>query len=269
MSNRAPILLTDLTYSGVTGAITANGQSVVVPVLGTSTTIITMAAASLSGHNATFECSNTSTDGVNGTWVTVTATRTNAGTSETSTGVLAATPAYGWKIFIAGYRYMRIRATAHTGGTATYTITRSDVGSESSVSVQGGTTTVTGTVTTSGTATITPATPTTITSISSAASTNATSVKASAGTVYGIVASNTGAAAAFVKLYNKASAPTVGTDVPVLTIPIPASSAVSLNLGALGHRFATGIALAITNLAADSDTTAVAAAQVKVLMDSL
>jgi hypothetical protein len=42
-----------------------------------------------------------------------------------------------------------------------------------------------------------------------------------------------------------------------------------LNLGALGHRFATGIALAITNLAADSDTTAVAAAQVKVLMDSL
>ena len=263
MSNRAPVLLTDLTYSGVQGAISANGQSVVVPVLGTSTTIITMIAASLVGHNATFECSNTSTDGVNGTWVTVTATRTNAGTSETSTGVLAATPVSGWKIFIAGYRYMRIRATAHTSGIATYTITRSDVGSESSVSVQGGTTTVTGTATT------TPVTPTTITSISSAASTNATSVKASAGTVYGIVASNTGAAAAFVKLYNKASAPTVGTDVPVLTIPIPASSAVSLNMGVLGHRFATGIALAITNLAADSDTTAIAAAQVKVLMDSL
>lgn len=112
----------------------------------------------------------------------------------------------------------------------------------------------------------TPATPTAI-AINSAATTNATSVKASAGTLYGITCSNAGAAAAFVKLYNKASAPTVGTDVPVITIPIGASGVVSLNLGELGHRFATGIALAITNLVADTDTTAVAAAQVKVMGD--
>lgn len=112
----------------------------------------------------------------------------------------------------------------------------------------------------------TPVTPTP-SAINSAATTNATSVKASAGTLFAICCSNGGAAAAFVKLYNKASAPTVGTDVPVLTIPIPASSVLPLNLGTLGHRFATGIALAITNLVADTDTTAVAASQVKVMLD--
>lgn len=111
----------------------------------------------------------------------------------------------------------------------------------------------------------TPATPTAL-NLSSAATTNATSVKGSAGTLYELNVSNVGAAAAFLKLYNKATAPTVGTDVPVLTIPIPASGLVSLNLGETGHRFSTGIALAITNLVADSDATAVAAAQVKVMM---
>jgi hypothetical protein len=113
--------------------------------------------------------------------------------------------------------------------------------------------------------TISPNLPVPTTSfVNSAATTNATSVKASAGTVYNITASNTGAAAAFVKFYNKATAPTVGTDVPVFTIAIPASGTVTIAPAMLGIRFSTGIALAITNLAADTDTTVIAAAQVKV-----
>jgi hypothetical protein len=108
-------------------------------------------------------------------------------------------------------------------------------------------------------------TTTTGNTLSSAATTNATSLKASAGNLYSVTASNTGAAAAYLKLYNKASAPTVGTDVPVLTISLPASGTVNVPFGTNGFRFATGIAYAITNLAADSDTTAVAAAQVKVM----
>jgi hypothetical protein len=104
-------------------------------------------------------------------------------------------------------------------------------------------------------------------SLSSAASTNLTSVKASAGSLYTVAASNNGAAAAFLKLYNKASAPVVASDVPVLIVPIGASSVVSLNLGGLGHRFATGIALAITNLIADTDATPVVAGQVKAILD--
>ena len=115
-------------------------------------------------------------------------------------------------------------------------------------------------------ATVTPVTPTPF-ALNSAATTNATSVKASAGTLFTATVSNSGAAAAFLKLYNLATAPTVGTSVPVLTVPVPLSGIVSLNLGHSGHRFATGIALAITNLVADTDTTAVAANQVKVILD--
>ncbi|MEX8520060.1 MAG: hypothetical protein AB3X44_16240 [Leptothrix sp. (in: b-proteobacteria)] len=101
--------------------------------------------------------------------------------------------------------------------------------------------------------------------INSAATTNATSVKASAGTVYSVTASNTGGAAAFVKLYNLATAPTVGTSTIAITIPVPAGGTVNLSFGTAGARFGTGIGLSITNLGTDADTTAVAAAQVKVI----
>lgn len=114
--------------------------------------------------------------------------------------------------------------------------------------------------------TVNVATPTGF-ALNSAATTNATSVKASAGTMFMLSVSNSGAAAAFLKLYNLATAPIVGTSVPILTIPIPTSGIVSINAGTLGHRFSTGISLAITNLVADTDTTAVAASQVKVIID--
>lgn len=39
--------------------------------------------------------------------------------------------------------------------------------------------------------------------------------------MWSVVTSNINAAARYLKLYNKASAPTVGTDTPVLTIPLP------------------------------------------------
>ena len=101
----------------------------------------------------------------------------------------------------------------------------------------------------------------TISRVVSAATTNATSVKASAGQVYGWVLCNNVASAKFVKLYNKASAPTVGTDVPVMTITVPANQTVIIELGN-GIKFGTGIALAITGAYADADTTATAAGDV-------
>lgn len=94
--------------------------------------------------------------------------------------------------------------------------------------------------------------------VASAATTNATSVKATPGRVYGIALANTSAAAKFVKLYNKASAPTVGTDTPVHTIALAAGQRVDLSWP-VGMPFSTGIAYAITGAVADSDTTAVAA----------
>jgi len=95
--------------------------------------------------------------------------------------------------------------------------------------------------------------------LNSAATTNATSLKASAGEVGMIVAFNTSAAAKFLKFYNKASAPTVGTDTPILTLPIPASNNGFVITPSEGIAFSTGIAFAITGAVADGDTTAVAA----------
>ncbi len=97
----------------------------------------------------------------------------------------------------------------------------------------------------------------------SAASTNATSVKASAGQVGGWYFYNANAAVRFLKLYNKASAPTVGTDVPVLTLPIPPGAAANL-IGDVGIAFGTGIAFALTTGVADADTGAVAANEIVV-----
>lgn len=95
----------------------------------------------------------------------------------------------------------------------------------------------------------------------SAASTNATSLKTSAGRIGRIDVFNTSASLRYLKLYNKASAPTVGTDTPVWTIPLPAATGFSSDF-AFGKYFSTGIAYAITGALADSDTTAVAAGDV-------
>lgn len=95
----------------------------------------------------------------------------------------------------------------------------------------------------------------------SAATTNSTLVKGARGRVTGYVLTNTAASAKFVKFYNKASAPTVGTDVPVMTVAIPAGAAVEVQLGR-GVEFPLGIGFGITGAAAVNDTTAVAAGDV-------
>lgn len=134
------------------------------------------------------------------------------------------------------------------------------------VVVSGNVAVTSGTVTAAVTGgTVLPVTPTT-TFTNSAASTNATVTKASAGTLWSVTVSNINAALRYLKMYDKATAPTVGTDVPVLIIPIPITGTVSVNGGSNGIRFATGIAWALTALAADSDTTVVAASEHKVAM---
>lgn len=94
---------------------------------------------------------------------------------------------------------------------------------------------------------------------SSANNTNPTVVKASAGSVYSINCTNAAAAVRYLKFYDKATAPTVGTDTPVLTVAIPVG-AFSLNLG--GFPFATGISYGIVTGAADNNTTAPAAGDI-------
>ena len=109
----------------------------------------------------------------------------------------------------------------------------------------------------------------TMSKTTSAATTNATSLKASAGQVYAIQCFSVNAAVRYLKLYNKASAPTVGTDVPVKTIAIPGNAAGAGVVLAWPHglAFATGIAFALTTEATDAGTTGVAVSEITVNID--
>ena len=103
----------------------------------------------------------------------------------------------------------------------------------------------------------------------SAASTNATSVKGSAGQVYDLQAFNVNSAARSLKLYDKASAPTVGTDTPAKVIMIPGNTAGAgvVKEWVQGLEFSSGIAYAVTTGIADSDTGAVAADEIAINLD--
>lgn len=102
----------------------------------------------------------------------------------------------------------------------------------------------------------------------SAATTNATSLKGSAGTVGFIIAANVATTPRYLKIYNKATAPTVGTDVPVLVAIIPGSTTVgagsNIPIPTQGLNLGTGIAFAITAGITDADTTAVGLSEVAV-----
>lgn len=97
--------------------------------------------------------------------------------------------------------------------------------------------------------------------MSAANTTNATSAKGSAGVVYRISGLNAAAAVRYVKVYNKATAPTVGTDTPILTLACAASVPFSFDLQP-GIYFSLGIAYALTTGAADADTGALTAADI-------
>lgn len=92
----------------------------------------------------------------------------------------------------------------------------------------------------------------------SAASTNSTLVKASAGKVFGWHIFNKEAVPVYVKLYNAATAPTVGTTAQLMVVPIPAGAAANVEF-TNGIAFSTGIGLGITKGAANANTEAVAA----------
>lgn len=101
----------------------------------------------------------------------------------------------------------------------------------------------------------------------SASGTNATVVKASPGAVYGWFMFNADALkdgiAHSAKLYDKASAPTVGTDTPLLTIALPAGGGANVSIPQ-GVSFTKGIALAITDGPTDAETGGVQANEVVV-----
>lgn len=102
----------------------------------------------------------------------------------------------------------------------------------------------------------------------SAASTNSTLISTGAHNVYLAATGNTGAGVAFLKVYDKSTAPTCGTDTPKLTFIIPGNAAgAGSNIplgGDIGFSVTSGLGICITGVVTDADTTAVAANQVVV-----
>ncbi len=147
-------------------------------------------------------------------------------------------------------------------GDAGGTLTVDDGGLTLSVDDGSGSLTVDGTVaaTQSGTWVLQTAT---LASYISGASTNATNVKGSAGTVYSIDLSNVNASVRWFKMFNKATAPTVGSDTPVFRALIPATGGRTIAFPH-GLSFSTGIGFCLTTGAADSNTGAVAADELTV-----
>lgn len=96
----------------------------------------------------------------------------------------------------------------------------------------------------------------------SAATTNPTLLKASAGRLYGYQLANLTAAWKFVRFYNKASAPTVGTDAPLFVVAIPPNGMTDIFF-TVPVTFSAGIGYSITGAVADLDATAVGANEVQ------
>lgn len=119
---------------------------------------------------------------------------------------------------------------------------------------------VSGTVTANQGTLVTP----TASIINSAATTNGTVLKGSAGTVYSITVSSTRATTCYLKFHNSTTI-TVGSTAVALTIALPTNTTVTIPFGETGMRFGTGICLSITSLPADTDATAIAVGEVKVL----
>lgn len=107
--NDAPISINISTNTGI-AAIPVNGLG--------NVGLFTILTGITSGQ-FTFEASINSTDGVNGNWFVIPGLRSNAAASETASGALSATPAYGWQFDVTCFNWFRVRATAGTFGTLT------------------------------------------------------------------------------------------------------------------------------------------------------
>ena len=241
-------------YPDITGDITATQPVISTPVAGgtvegdvsRASNVMAFCTGTFAGINCTFEGSLEATGTSN--WFAVQAVRSNANTIELTTGVLGAQPAYSWELSVNALKRIRVRATARTSGTQSWRFVQGTYATEPIPAAQ-----ISGTQPVSGTVTVTNP-PGTTYNVVTTASTNSAVVKVTAGMLYEITISNPTATAAYVKLYNKATAPTVGTDVPVLTQAVAAGATVALSFGQVGKRFATGIGIACTAAAAATDT---------------
>lgn len=195
--------------------------------------------------NVAFEGSN---DEINPTnWFGILSSNTATGAMQTTTGVSSV----GSIWYVPGVcKWFRVRVVSIATGSVAVNCLFSE---DQLPSIQNSNQVVTGTVSlatkTSGGATQAK--------VKTTASTNGTVVKASAGVIFGWHLSNTSASAKFLKLYQKATAPVPGTDVPVSTYLLPANSTIHFE-SEIGFNMPTGIGYGITGAVSETDATATA-----------
>jgi len=258
------------TYTDITGNITAVQATIGTPVAGgtvegdvsRASNVMAFCTGTFSTVNCTFEGSLEASGDSN--WFGIQAIRSNANTIETTTGNLSAQPAYSWEMSVNALARVRVRCTARTSGTQAW---RFKLGTYATEPIPGAQVTATQPVSGTVTVTSTRITPnaadghSTHSHYISAASTNDTLVLTGARAIGLITATNTNAAARYLKVYNKATAPTSG-DTPMMTILLPpgqtvvvgGNSPIRAPLG-LGFRLTTGIAVADTGAVSASEHT--------------
>lgn len=193
-----------------------------------------------------FEASVDSTNGVDGTWFSIQAVRTNANTIETSIALsgIAAGNGYAaaWEASVNAYKWLRIRCTLNvtTNASAMWTILRGSYATEPIPAAQ-----VTSAQAVTGSGYY----------VETTAAVLAAVVKSSAASLFEVTVTNPTASAIYVKFYNKTTAPNVGADTPFVTIPVAANSMANIAFGTTGKRFATGCAIGATGAMAKTDST--------------
>lgn len=151
-----------------------------------------------------------------------------------------------YQIGVTGLQGIRVRASAYTSGSAAVILAASNGNSEIALDQP---------VILGANQTVLAAAPVfTPFALETTAVVVLQSVKTSAGTLYGMTASNPTATPAYLKLYNKASAPVVASDTPIRTISLPAGA--DVNVIFTPKRFSAGIAYAVTGAAVKTDATA-------------
>ena len=205
-------------------------------------------AVAASGMTILLEASLDSTDGVDGQWFGIMGARTNGNAVDgnlSNYGLGAGASGQAYRLNVNNYTFIRVRLSARTAGDVVATLRSDPAVLEPAPGVAAhAVTSMPGTGTSHN--------------VVSAASTNLANLVATGCNLTEVSAFNPGAATAYVKLYNKATAPTAA-DVPVVTIPVPAGSMANIEFGVVGKRFGSGLGIAVTGGAPANDATAAVA----------
>lgn len=254
------------TFQPTVGNLMAVGETLVVDVSSASNVLLHMkndGNVTMSAGVFVVEGSIDSTTGADGTWFAIQTVRSNANTVESQTSISALTAGsgnpYALEASVNAVKWVRIRCTTAVtaGAIGRWTIIRGAYATEPIPAIQ------THPVTASGTFVTSPLAGSAHTQIA-AATTNITVVKSSAGNLNELTMFNMTGAVVYIKLYNKATAPVLATDVPVMVLNAFALTPIIYTWGELGKRFPLGISIAITANPTTNDATAIGAGGVLV-----